>query len=149
MRVLICDDEVLISRDLAESLNGAGFETVYLGNVRTAESYARRERPEFAIVDLGFPDGGSGLALARLCDELGIRVIVISGAASSPPELGHFAQTFISKPVPHQVVLDVLERARHNTPGQRPMRAGFDFTGSAPAIVPAATTATISAGRTK
>lgn len=96
--------------ELADTLTDAGFDTVQIDNVQAAETYVRRERPEFAIIDLGFPDGSSGLPLVKSCSELGIRIIVLSGETTSPRELGRYAHTFISKPVPHEIVKDVLVR---------------------------------------
>ncbi|UIJ30455.1 PAS domain-containing protein [Cereibacter azotoformans] len=62
--VLVCEDDVIIRMNLAETLAEAGYRVTQAGAGGAALLQIRQEAPDMLLVDLGLPDM-SGLELAR------------------------------------------------------------------------------------
>lgn len=64
MKLLLVEDDALLSESLAECLEEAGYSTDMAATVQTARALVNTEPYSLAILDLGLPDG-SGLELLR------------------------------------------------------------------------------------
>ena len=108
-RVLICEDDPLQAIDLADAVVTSGGEVcACVRNSVEAVAAAMRLSPDIALVDLTLADGETGVDVALKIAKLGIRVIVLTGANQSHPKLGHIPHSFVSKPVPRDVVAELL-----------------------------------------
>lgn len=67
-RLLVVEDEPLMSSLLAEVLTTAGFEVDVASNVIDALESARDFDPDVALLDIALGEGPSGLDLARVLD---------------------------------------------------------------------------------
>jgi DNA-binding response OmpR family regulator len=83
--IMILEDDVMISSDLADFLLENGFEVAgpFESN-RSALAYLRQNRPNAAAIDISVSDGDSSRTAERLI-ELGVPYFVISGRSQSGP----------------------------------------------------------------
>ncbi len=83
-RIIICDDESLIRRDLREMLTGRDYLVVgETGEGRTAIELARRLEPDLVIMDIRFEDDDfDGIDAAKILTEEGIAPVLLLSAYS-------------------------------------------------------------------
>ena len=83
-RIIICDDESLIRRDLREMLTGRDYLVVgETSEGRTAIELARRLEPDLVIMDIKFEDEDfDGIDAARILTEEGIAPVLLLSAYS-------------------------------------------------------------------
>lgn len=149
-QILLIDDDALLRRSLAFSLEQAGFQVHTAASAEEGLAIAARERPDLVLLDIGLP-GMDGLeALRRFREALGIPVIFLTARRRELDqvvglELG--ADDYITKPFNTDVLIAriraVLRRIRSSPaalPSSSPMIVG-DLV-----IDPAARTVTV-AGR--
>jgi ActR/RegA family two-component response regulator len=112
--VLICEDDPILAADLSAILEEAG-HTVSGVFQRVGEALisARKEKPDFAIIDLKLADGDTGAGAAKTLHSMGVRIIVLSGYSNVGTGLGYVPHTFAQKPVSKEVILDLLD-CRHS-----------------------------------
>lgn len=111
MRVLIVEDEPVISLELEDIVQEAGYLPV--GPASTLEqALAYAPHADIALVDLGLSDGLSGAALARrLIDRFGVKVIFVTG---SPLKVGRGlsgSTAVIAKPFTPDLIRNSLHQA--------------------------------------
>ena len=76
--VLIVDDDDLLRRSLAFSLEQVGFETRTVANAEDAIAMSNQKKPDIILLDIMLP-GMDGLeALRYFRDRLGVPVIFLS-----------------------------------------------------------------------
>lgn len=105
-KILIADDEAIISMDLKRTLNHFGFNKVNI--VHTAEdavNFALEKKPDLILMDINFRNSLNGIEAAHFIrHKTGIPVIFVS--SSAPDFLGRDIQnerySFIRKPVDAQ-----------------------------------------------
>lgn len=108
-RVIICEDDPVLSLDLELAIQDAGGHVCgTFSNATDALTFAERERPDLAIIDLNLADGATGVSVATEMDKLGCKVVVISGGSRDDAKIFSIRHTFISKPVPTHVIADLL-----------------------------------------
>ncbi|WP_322800870.1 response regulator transcription factor [Thermoflexus sp.] len=118
-RILLIDDDALLRRSLAFSLEQAGFEVHTAATAEEGLAIAARERPDLVLLDIGLP-GMDGLeALRRFREILGLPVIFLTARRRELDqvvglELG--ADDYITKPFDTDVLIAriraVLRRIR-------------------------------------
>ena len=83
-RIIICDDESLIRRDLREMLTGRDYLVVgEASEGRTAIELARRLEPDLVIMDIRFEDDDlDGIDAAKILTEEGIAPVLLLSAYS-------------------------------------------------------------------
>lgn len=83
-RIIICDDESLIRRDLREMLTGRDYLVVgETSEGRTAIELARRLEPDLVIMDIRFEDEDfDGIDAAKILTEEGIAPVLLLSAYS-------------------------------------------------------------------
>jgi DNA-binding response OmpR family regulator len=126
MRVLLADDDRVLTHLLSSRLRARGVETVVAHDAMQAFMSAMRSPPDAIVLDLQMP-GGTGLeALRKLktsAKTSSIPVIVLSGSgdAQTPDQVkGLGADEFLLKPVDpealYQVLCTTLGRPLHQAP---------------------------------
>ena len=113
-RLLLVDDDEVLCAVLARALERKGFRVAVAHHPQAALAAAAERPPEFAVVDLKFPDG-SGLDLVGQLLGLhkGMRVIVLTGYASiatavEATKLG--AHYYLTKPAGADDIVEALHR---------------------------------------
>ncbi|MGN6574424.1 MAG: response regulator [Nocardioides sp.] len=80
MKILLCDDHVLLAEALESLLKIAGHDVFVTAQPQEALAVAAAQSPDVCVLDLGFPDG-DGLDLLRSLREStpGAAIVVLSG----------------------------------------------------------------------
>jgi DNA-binding NarL/FixJ family response regulator len=96
-RLLIVEDDWLISLQLGQLLTAAGFEIVgTASDAATAVALAERERPDLVLMDIRLHGPVDGVEAARaIVDHLGIQSLFVS--AHTDP--GTIARTLAARPL--------------------------------------------------
>jgi DNA-binding response OmpR family regulator len=137
VKVLVVEDELLISMVVAMTLIDAGHEVV--GPVATAAeglALAHEHRPDFALLDIDLGVGGSGVTLARrLHEDLRIRSLFVSGSADKARAARVVAFGLLLKPFDARLLLDAISAFASVSAGRRlaPPPAGLELFGTHPA----------------
>jgi DNA-binding response OmpR family regulator len=133
--ILIVDDDVLMRRSLALSIEQAGYKAFNAANAEDALLMARRDPPDLVLLDIGLP-GMDGLdALQIFKEQIGVPVIFLTARRRNLDEvlgLELGADDYITKPFDVDVLLAhvkaVLRRAEmegvHRLDGNEPVDVG-------------------------
>jgi two-component system nitrate/nitrite response regulator NarL len=80
MRILLCDDHVLLAEALESLLTIAGHDVVVTARPQETITMVAAEAPDVCVLDLGFPDG-DGIGLVRAVREAApdTKILVLSG----------------------------------------------------------------------
>jgi DNA-binding NarL/FixJ family response regulator len=113
-RIVIVDDHPLLASGLRGELEGSTAEVELLdplvGPLELVEAISYR-RPDCAVIDLGLPFTGGGLALIGPLAAEAIRVVVLTGQAERPlwaRSLGRGAEIVISKSEPLDDIVETI-----------------------------------------
>ena len=113
-RLLLVDDDEILCAVLTRALQRKEFRVTVVHDHQAALAAAAADPPEFAIVDLKFPDG-SGLGLVEQLVSLNkrMRVVVLTGYASiataiEAVKLG--AHYYLTKPASADDIVEALYR---------------------------------------
>jgi len=112
MITLICEDDLLIARDMMEEMKAAGLTAV--GPARDKEqalAAARTHEVSVAVIDLTLEDGRSGVAVARALHRQGCAIIICSADFLPPEELSDVDHKFIHKPEPPGALVECVRAA--------------------------------------
>jgi DNA-binding response OmpR family regulator len=122
-KVLLVDDDALLRRSLKYRLEQEGYSVISAENAEDALTFARRDRPDLIILDIGLPDM-DGLTLARTVQrELNVPIIFLTGRGQEADivlglEIG--AEDYITKPFGMRELLarirTVLRRVTRTAP---------------------------------
>lgn len=118
--ILLVDDDALLRRSLAFSLEQAGYRVSTAANAEDALALARRDRPDLFLLDIGLP-GMDGLdAFHAIQIEFGTPVIFLTARRRELDEvlgLELGADDYITKPFDVDVLLARVKVAlRHTQP---------------------------------
>ena len=100
-KILLVDDDTLLRRSLKYRLEREGYTVTAADNCADALSFARRDRPDLVLLDIGLPDG-DGLEVARVLQrEMEIPIIFLTGRGDETDivvglEMG--AEDYVTKP---------------------------------------------------
>lgn len=101
VKILVVDDDNLLRRSLKYRLEQEGYAVTTADDRVSALAFARRDRPDLVLLDIGLPDG-DGLDVARtLQREINLPIIFLTGRRDETDivvglELG--AEDYITKP---------------------------------------------------
>ena len=104
-KVLLIDDDAVLSRLISVRLRGAGYDVAVACDGVQSISAVRRERPDVILLDIGLPGGDGYTVLKRLkaiVHVSAVPIIVVSGrAAETDAErmLAAGADDYFQKPV--------------------------------------------------
>jgi DNA-binding response OmpR family regulator len=130
----LVDDDALLRRSLAFSLEQAGYRVSAAANAEDALALAQRDQPELMLLDIGLP-GMDGLeALRRVREQIGVPVIFVTARRRELDEvlgLELGADDYITKPFDVDVLLArvrvVLRRSQRqeaDSPPPGPLTVG-------------------------
>lgn len=114
MKILLCDDHVLLTETLQTLLVSAGHDVLVTHHPDSALELLAAERPDVCVMDIGFPDGDGLDALSRVADRSpDTRVLMLSGSRSpdlvrSAIDLG--ARGYLCKDVGAAAIVRALDR---------------------------------------
>lgn len=86
MRILLCDDHLLLAEALESLLKIAGHEVLVTARPAEALAVAAEETPDVCVLDLGFPDG-DGLELLRALREASPEAALVVLSGQREPDL--------------------------------------------------------------
>lgn len=127
IRVLIADDDNLLSRRLAEYMTHRGFEARVVNDGKAARNLILEWKPRFVLADLMLPDGNALTLIDFVKGERTLRhqfinVIVMSGhnvQANVQQAFQRGAKDYIVKPFQHE---DVIKRLIFHSRSYRQLR---------------------------
>jgi two-component system nitrate/nitrite response regulator NarL len=123
MRIVICDDHVLLTEAMAITFADHGHEVVATGtSPGEAEQLGRDHRPDVCLLDVNFP-GGSSLDVISRVRATGTRVVMMSAWTEQDTvvrALGEGAAGYVSKRQPITEIVAALERAHAGEVGVDP-----------------------------
>ena len=122
MRVLVVEDEPLLSRELLGSLSVAGYAVDAAGDGERADFLAQTERYDAVVLDLGLP-GVDGLTLLRRWRDaaIGVPVLVLTARGSWHEKVQGIdsgADDYVAKPFRIEEVLARLRALLRRSAGQ-------------------------------
>jgi len=118
IRVLLVEDELLISEWVAESLEEQGFAVHTVTNAMDALRHLNAEPVDVLFTDINLPGGVDGTALARRARELrpDLPVVYASGRVNIlDPQVGVPGSAFVPKPYVPALIGRVLANAVKET----------------------------------
>jgi DNA-binding response OmpR family regulator len=146
--ILVIDDDNLLRRSLAFSLEGAGYRVSTAATAEDALGRARLDPPDLVLLDIGLP-GMDGLdALRNLRQQMNVPVIFLTARRRELDqvlglELG--ADDYVTKPFDTDVLLARIKAVlRRAVPRLAPVEASPPLVVGDLAIDPAAHTVTVS-----
>jgi two-component system, NarL family, nitrate/nitrite response regulator NarL len=86
MKILLCDDHVLLAEALESLLRLAGHEVIVTADPQRALTLLADEQPEVCVLDIGFPDG-SGIEVLSHAGEIAPDTRVLMLSANRDPEV--------------------------------------------------------------
>jgi two-component system nitrate/nitrite response regulator NarL len=86
VKILLCDDHLLLAEALESLLQIAGHEVLVTARPTEARAVAAVERPDVCVLDLGFPDG-DGLDLLRALRDASPEAALVVLSGQRDPEL--------------------------------------------------------------
>jgi two-component system nitrate/nitrite response regulator NarL len=116
MKILLCDDHVLLAEALESLLRAAGHDVVVTRSPEDALRLLAEEQPDVCVLDVGFPDGDGIEVLSHAAESSpGTKVLMLSAARD--PELVRTAIDlgacgYICKDVGVVEVIRAVERVR-------------------------------------
>lgn len=117
MKVLVCDDDTLLSGLLCDVLVARGHETRAVSSPADAVAAVRSDPPDVCVLDVYYRQGEvelPGTATEKvLAARPGTPVLVLTGAPHSPParhELAAGARGLLDKSRPLEVLVSAVER---------------------------------------
>lgn len=117
-KILLVDDDDLIRRSLAFTLEQGGYQTVTAASAEDALALVKRDPPDLVLLDIGLP-GMDGLQAMRYFQDQGIPVIFLTARRRELDEILGLelgAEDYVTKPFDADVLLArirvVLRRAQ-------------------------------------
>lgn len=112
--LLLADDDEILRERLARALEKRGYEVQTAGDYEEAMKQARKDSPEFAVVDLRMP-GRNGLELVRDLKKIdaATQVIVLTGygsIATAVDAMNLGAANYVPKPADADDIIAAFER---------------------------------------
>ncbi len=126
MRIIICDDHLLLMEAMGMAFAEHGHEVVGQGTIpEHAVELARQHRPDVCLLDVNFP-GGSSLDVIRRVRETGGATKVVVMSAWTEHEivaraLDEGASGYVSKRQPMSEIVAALEAAQAGAVGVDPV----------------------------
>ena len=112
--IMLVDDDAIFRERLAKSFRNREYEVATANNCEEAVELARRDSPEFAVVDLRMP-GRSGLELVKRLKQIdpSTRIIVLTGYGSIATAVDAIklgATNYLSKPADADDIIATFSR---------------------------------------
>ncbi len=113
MRLILCDDHVMLAEALGAALAGRGHEVLAVTSTpATAVAAVRRHQPDICLLDLSFHGEHSGLDAARAISSLpGQTKVVLLSAVTDPDTLAAAVQLPVAGYIRKDQNVDEIARA--------------------------------------
>ena len=116
MRILLCDDHVLLAEALESLLSAAGHQVSVVSSSEQALRALEEQQPDVCVLDIGLPDG-DGIEVLAHASECSPSTQVLMLSASRDPELVRAAidlgaRGYLCKDVGVIEVIRAVERVR-------------------------------------
>lgn len=112
VKVLICDDSLLVRKKLRDLLNSLGCEVVEAENGKNVVSVFQETRPDVVFMDIVMPEADGLEALSRIKEvDAKARVVMLSSTGTSAKliqALKAGAMDFIQKPYTTEQIAKVI-----------------------------------------
>jgi DNA-binding response OmpR family regulator len=110
-RVLIVEDDLLVSQDVEQALTAAGYDVCGVAsNEAEALSMARAIHPDFAVVDVNLSPGDGRRVARELTDRYETTVLMATGHCGDKQMMsGYGARACLPKPYSSEMVAAALE----------------------------------------
>ncbi|MBU0490981.1 MAG: response regulator [Chloroflexi bacterium] len=110
-RIVMIDDEPLVTKGLSRFLGRHGFEVVVFSDPVAGEQYLHQEPWDVLVLDLAMPGRTGHEILAALSDEQAKRVVVLSSTTtpSTIAQLQARVAAYVKKPTTGSALLGVIQ----------------------------------------
>ena len=114
LKIIVADDEPLVTFTLTEILADAGFEVVSVADGRAAVEQARTMKPDIVLTDVMMPELNGIEAAKRIREFLPeVRIVLLSGQAASGDLLKEahdqgFDFEIVTKPIHPDALLTII-----------------------------------------
>ena len=129
-RILVVEDEPLVSFDNEHMLGEAGYEVVATGDtVADALSVIAEEALDLVLTDVTLRGEGSGLDVAAAARDKGVPLLFVTGV--KPPGAEALAIGWLAKPYNNRLLKAALDAADRVLAGEKARRKpdGFELFG--------------------
>ena len=119
--ILIVDDNADTRLLFSARLRANQYHTVFAADALQAISVARKEQPDAALLDVGFPGGNGLLVLERLKTNASLSCIPVIIVSSEDPQVAEAraiqagAVAFLQKPVDQDKLIASVQQAMATT----------------------------------
>ena len=122
MKVLVVEDDLAQAFDIMELIEAGGHVPIGPAfDLTAALHFARRDKPDFALVDLNLSYGETGDLVAReLHEQLAIPIMFLTGHCESARDHRESAMGCIAKPISGTALLLSIDIAARLAMGQVP-----------------------------
>lgn len=115
LKVLICDDSLLIRKKLRDLLEKCKCKAIYEAeNGNVAIQMAKEKKPDLIFMDIVMPDKDGIEALGEIKEILPEAKVVMASSAGTKEHLKKAldkgAYDFIQKPIAFEAVLNIIEK---------------------------------------
>ena len=119
-RILIIEDEALVAMELRFVLEDLGHKVVGVASTsKSAQTLARENEVDLALVDIHLSDGPTGISLGReLGQDMGVTVLFMTANPGMVREGVAGAIGVLSKPTDEQAVQTAVDFALRRRTGQ-------------------------------
>ncbi len=112
MRVLICEDELLIAMLLEDELGDLGYSVAGVASTVTAGlALLQDPLPDFAVVDFQLADGFCYELIAAL-KSMSIPIVLVTGAQIDPEDVRLAGIDVVTKPLEVRKLTQMFERLK-------------------------------------
>lgn len=111
-RIFIVEDDEMISKELSELLENAGYKTSILKNFKQAKEEILKVSPDLILLDINIPYKNGELLLKELRKELNIPIIMVTSRKTDVDEvlsMSYGADDYITKPYNPTILLLRIE----------------------------------------
>lgn len=108
MKILIIEDDIILSKELENLLNNAGYNALILSNFKNAIEEIKKVNPDLILLDITIPYINGELLLKDLRKELNTPVIMLTSRQSVTDEvisMSYGADDYITKPYNPSILL--------------------------------------------
>src|SRR5580658_6407917 len=108
--ILIVEDQLLLAMGLKDELEDAGYQVLEVAvRHQQALAFARKIKPDLALVNIDLAHGDDGVALAWDLKSLGVPVLFISGQPSRARSAKAVALASLAKPYSSAQMLEAVD----------------------------------------
>ena len=109
-KILVVEDQPDLRMLLGNALEHEGYRILWAKDARKARKALERGSPDLVLTDITLPGGEDGFAVARLAEEQGVGVILVSGRHDLEPRMRESGFGYLLKPFRIRDLLRLVAR---------------------------------------